>query len=238
MGMEFDAVDDVLDSTTMNGGVISAFSFSAWVYVYGGGGRAYQIRTSTLVAGQTLIFNLSAGEMDVSFEHRDTFLGGTLRKAVSSDRPITVNTWHNVIGRAKVSVPTTAMEVYVDGVEVTSYSQQDTPNLGLTDYVKMYLGNVSTLNRCFDGVINEVAFWHSYLTASEIERLQSHVKRIPLQVNPANLAAYWPLDDDHGDTASHNKVFLDLSGNHDHIRADWGGNASGTQAQSETVLSY
>lgn len=244
MGMEFDNVDDVLDNTVMDGGVTSAFSFSAWIYAYsdGGGstGRIYQVRNASFVRGQALVFNESGGAMDVSFQHWDTFsFGPSLKIASSSDRPISINTWHNVIGRAKATgVPVPPMDIYVDGVEVTSYSQQDTPNDGLDDYSRMYLGNASTLTRCFDGVINEVAIWHDYLTASEIERLQSHVKRMPLQVNPANLAAYWPLDDDQGDTASHNKVFRDLSDNLDPIRADWGPNSSGMQAQSETVLSY
>ena len=47
-----------------------------------------------------------------------------------------------------------------------------------------------------DGKITEVVIWDVALTVPEISLLyNSKVKEIPLQIRPANLKLYWPLDD-------------------------------------------
>jgi len=58
---------------------------------------------------------------------------------------------------------------------------------------------------------------------------------MPLQIQPANLVGYWPLDDHpHNDTANSANGFTwnDLSGNGNT------GTSSGTNAQGESILSY
>lgn len=236
MSIEFDNVDDVMTNTVLTGGITTEFSCSLWMYAGSDGGAVsawlYQGRNYIQQKSQVLLRDELSGAMNIAFNHRQT--GSTNKKAITSDRPASINMWHNVICLAKRNV---AMEVYVDGVEATSYSQQDIPLVGLEDFDEIYVGNISAGNRSFDGKISELALWKSFLDASEIAMLQSGVKRMPLQVDPANLLDYWPLDDRGDGTTADSKTHLDMVASH-LLTGDHGGNASGLIGYAEEVLSY
>jgi len=72
--------------------------------------------------------------------------------------------------------------------------------------IGQYAGNVS------DSRIDEFAYWNTELSTTEIALLaQSRVKRLPLQIKPANLLLYLPFDD--VNIGQSFTTAVDLSGN-------------------------
>jgi len=80
----------------------------------------------------------------------------------------------------------------INGVNTDSTLNQDTLRNGATLYGPGFAFSTSfTLN----GKLSEVALWNTVLTSAEIALYyNSRGKRIPLQIQPANLLAYYPLD--------------------------------------------
>jgi len=87
-----------------------------------------------------------------------------------------------------------------------------------------------------DDLIEEIAIWNTKLSDDEVALLySSKLKRMPLQIQPANLKLYLPLDDHTAGTALNTTVFKDLSGN--------GNDGTGTDADADSsttaeVLNY
>lgn len=149
--------------------------------------------------------------------------------------------WHHIVFQSTGS----AYEIYLDGSSKTV-----TVGLGNDDgaWADTAIGStycdIGVLERSdgsyywCDGEITEVAIWDTALTAPQIAQLyDSRIKGLPLQIAPANLKGYWPLDDHPVGTNLHGTVFKDASGNgNDGTGSDAG--SSGGQCQGETVLSY
>ena len=88
----------------------------------------------------------------------------------------------------------------------------------------------------FPGTINELAVWNTAVSATEMKLLgKSNVKRMPLQIQPANLVMYLPLDDvPEGQTGYGEALWRDMSGNGNHATA--GGTSA--MGKREEILSY
>ena len=90
-----------------------------------------------------------------------------------------------------------------------------------------------------DGAITELAIWDIGLTQKDVDQLyQSRVKRTPLQVQPDDLLAYWPLDDVPNNASGNGRRFNDYSGNGNVGIGNDGTNNVGMIGMAESVLSY
>jgi len=100
----------------------------------------------------------------------------------------------------------------------------------------------ATINSIADytnGDIYECAEWNVLLTDSEVSLLvNSKVKRMPLQIQPANLTSYWAMDDVADGASADGVTFLDMSRNANNATGVDGANNTGLTAVAETVLSY
>jgi len=128
---------------------------------------------------------------------------------------------------------------YIDNVDSGSV----TANAGLrTANLAVICARVENNGYSFYGgsEIGEVAIWNDYaLSLEEIEQLSnSKVKRMPLQISPANLLLYWPLDEQPDGTSWDADVAVDLSPNGNNGTGVDGANNTGLTAVAETVLSY
>lgn len=76
-------------------------------------------------------------------------------------------------------------------------------------------GDDFVAQRSWNGFLSEVAVYNTNLTTIELLNLnKSKMKRIALQIRPANLAYYWPLDQNfEGSTDNTANRLFDLSGN-------------------------
>ena len=85
------------------------------------------------------------------------------------------------------------------------------------------------------GGIGECAVWNSALTAHEVEQLHSGVRRMPLQIDPANLLLYAILDDNPEETGIGGDTYTDLVSRIVMTGVDADGNSLNT---SDRSLSY
>lgn len=141
-------------------------------------------------------------------------------------------TWHNHI----VVGDLTNLVLYRDGVDIASvaYSSSGTITLNTRQIARLLRTSAALYTNC---EIGEAAAWGTNLSLADIALLQSKIKGIPLQIQPANLKGYWPLDDlpEGGNLAG--ATFVDRSGNGNNGTGS-DADASGGQGRAETVLSY
>ncbi len=139
--------------------------------------------------------------------------------------------WHHVCG----TYDGETVKVYSDGIELDS-DGGPSGNLDASGQNLRIGEDGSASGRNFNGQITEVAVWSEALTLEEIKLLHSsRLKRIPLQIQPDNLLAYWPLDDHPNNETANSAdgfIFKDISGNgHD-------GTVTECNAKAEEYLSY
>ena len=141
--------------------------------------------------------------------------------------------WHHILALRSADG---SGDIYIDGV-------QDGTAAGavknLVNTITTHIGgDVRDNGSWLDGQITEVVIWTNDLTSDEIALAsKSKLKGIPLQIQPANLNTYLPLNDlSDGHAGINNDVFLDLSGN--------GNNATGKDdngsgfGKAEEILNY
>jgi len=107
------------------------------------------------------------------------------------------------------------------------------------------IGSINSGDTCagskiqyFNGQITEVAIWNTALSATDIEILyKSKIKGMPLQIKPANLVAYWPMNSGRDGTSADGDTIYDRSGNGNNGTGDDGA-GEGLTWKGEEVLSY
>jgi len=88
------------------------------------------------------------------------------------------------------------------------------------------------------GVVHEVAVWTTVLTQAQMEQLTiARTRHMPLQINTANLLAYWVLDDEEEGSSADGDTFRDYKGTHTCTGND-GANNTGLTARAEQAVSY
>ena len=126
---------------------------------------------------------------------------------------IVVDTWYHLVCTREDGTDTT--EIWINGVKETN--QVDGGN-GMGASTREFLLGLNHdtdggVDHQYNGDISEAATWDVILTDSEIVQLYSHIKRMPLQIQPNNLKFYLPLDDLASGTSITGAVHKDLSGN-------------------------
>ena len=128
--------------------------------------------------------------------------------------------------------------LFINGVEETVDTTEGTwGSTGLG--TNFYIGSRFSQTDTYDGVVQEVATWSVALTQSEIDLLvNSKLRHILLQIQPANLKGYWSMDDQETGTSADADTVRDLSGNGNNGTGDNGANNTGLTWVGETILSY
>lgn len=89
------------------------------------------------------------------------------------------------------------------------------------------------------GQLNEFALWNVVLTQAQIDLLaNSRIKGMPLQIQPANLKLYLPMDSGMAGASADLDTAWDMSGNGNNGNPDNGANDTGMNWAPETILSY
>ena len=234
-GVDFDGADDVISlptsSIVFNAG--NPFSFSCWVYW----GRSGSNAAEFLYGGS----QDWSGKIELNHDWKFLYFasdGDTPITSYSDDNAVPLNTWSHLVVTWDGSVTSTNVKFYVNGSLITYQGGQNGVNLGSDTGVK-YLGNRNDGARPFDGIMNEVALWDVVLSATDITLLaKSKVKGMPLQIQPANLVLYLPMDDVADNTSADGSTFVDRSGTGNNGTGDDGANNTGLTSKAEEVLSY
>jgi len=142
--------------------------------------------------------------------------------------------WHHATFVYSGDLP----DIYIDGALSNGATVSSGVMGNINNAVSLFIGSLRDVASYWDGTIGEIAFWNTDLSAIQAALLcDSRVKRIPLQVAPANLVAYWPMDDKPHGTNANGDTVLDISSNTNNGTGDDGaGNVLTWQA--EEVLSY
>lgn len=182
----------------------------------------------------------TAADGKITFLRREDG-GGDQQKGIDSDMNFNDGGWHHLL----IASNNTTMVMYFDCTSQTiatlTGANDNADNIANFGF-EMVLGarnNRGTIDNLGAHSLSEVAMWSQSgaPTAQEVANLcNAKVKRMPLQINPASLGGYWPLDD-RGDAATVNaQTFRDFS--------SAGNNGTGTDADgdstglAEAVLSY
>lgn len=211
--VSFDGSNDILSCGTAN--TLLTENGAATIYAYV---NATDVGET---AGRILDKGSGTGTNGVILSVRATqtvgfsVVGTTSLNRFASNNAITYGTNQSIITTWDGSLTAANSHIYIDGVEPTYATTQDMVTPTDNGASVIHIGNDSTGARTFNGIIHEVAVWDVELTAQEIAILaKSNLKRMPLQIRPANLKAYWILNECADVAACTDaSMFRDISGN-------------------------
>lgn len=238
-GIALDAADDSLSCGTSDTMMTEngAVTISAWVKPtsVGEGSNGRIIGREPAASNGHFRFILTSTST-IGFSVQ----GGTTLVATASNASITTGayqhvlvTWDGVITTAN------SVHIYVNGVETTYKTQTNGATATDNSADAILIGNSPDGTRTFDGIIDEIAVWNTVLSAQSIANLaNAKGKRLPLQISPSNLKAYWVLDEEEDGSSADGDTFIDISGNGNNCTGSDGANNTGLTASAGAVQSY
>lgn len=235
--VDFDNSDDSIG--VGSGAVIDAiyngnFTFSLW------------LKPDTLATADIMIFKGLAGTASRTFSFN---ADGAIRLFASGSTSLDIltnnstvaagNVYHVVLIGNWASITATDYKIYVNGAEASYQTQTNGNTLTSMDAYSCYIGANNAGTNPFDGFMYEVAMWNTQLSVVEIGQLYAARQHgMPLQIQAANLKAYWMLDDIADGTSGDGDLFLDSSGNGVTGTGDDGAGNAGLTCYGSTHLSY
>lgn len=142
------------------------FSISSWFYM---------APDADNTAKRPYAFESGTPDYDISYgasgnvsssSTTGTFLPYVGQVAAPVSQSLTVGAWHNVVNTFSSNGTTTTMQVYLDGVSVTSQTATTSSMSFSGIHFGYYRGNDAS--RTLDGMMDEVAVWDRALTSTEI----------------------------------------------------------------------
>lgn len=237
-GVIIDALDDKINlgdhaDFSPHAGASGQMTVFAWVKNNADTGDRQWIVTKGTGSNYEFAIYLGSSE---TFSCNIWNLGGDDRMNASGTTVFSIGDWHAVACTYNRETP--RMDVFVDGVsEANDTTSAGDSADGTSDLLIGARGD--SANFFLNGTVSEVAMWDVALTDAEILSLStSRVKRMPLQVRPASLVFYLPLDDISDGVSADGATFRDLSQNGHDGTGDNGGNDTGLTATAEAVSSY
>lgn len=233
----YQVTNAVLDNPT-------ALSTSIWVNPNdkggGGNGRIWDKRTVADTQCRLFYWSGSTGILYPAFEV-DTNLVNLIQL---SDVAVSTQSWSNIIQTWDGTLNLTGVHIYINGAEVSySASSSNGTGVAITDAGGIFnIGNknLAAFNRACGGVLSELAIWTSVLSTSEILALaKGKIKGLPLQIQPSNLKAYFPLNDfSENIGATGTGTVRDLSATGATGTPGFGAGGSSPLGVAEQILSY
>lgn len=209
-----------LSVSMCSGAILNLHTNSGWVEI-GAGGTSGPILTNVITVSCwfTLTTNFSgSGVLGVMLDKGRTtavpsdslynisIFTNKLRFQYMTSGPI-FHRWVTEPFFSDVGVPThvavtftygtgSSLKYYVNGTNVAgAWRQGDGNTVPASNTNPLWYMSDAVANN-FRGVLNDVAIWNTILTPAQIQLLYaSNIKRIAMQVSPANLVLYSPLDD-------------------------------------------
>ena len=243
-GVLFDGVDDLINcgsNASIDNIFASGGTVSCWIYAdsYGTNDKAYCVaKFSTSTYGWILwITNTVGAENSLTFNHNASVDQGSWECLDD----MSTGSWHHIAVTYNKDDTANDPSMYLNGNKLT-IDDDNNPVGTLTDDSSndVLIGGRSTdTERIFDGKINEVALWNVALSENEIIQLyKARLKKLPIQIQPSNLKAYWMLDDIKDGSSCDGATFYDFTGNGNNGTGDDGANDSGLTGKGEEVKSY
>lgn len=158
----------------------------------------------------------------------------------NGDTDIGTSTWAHVTVTHTTTPNPDETEFFLNGV--TDGTATVNSSFGYAGVTVMHFGSNfpgASRNEMMDGIISEYAEWDVVLTDAQILLAgTSKGKRIPLQIDPTNLIAYYPLDDQPDGTSNDGNVFRSFGTGGNICTGDDGAGNTGVIAKAEEVITY
>lgn len=166
-GLSFDGSNDVVSvapSASLNN--LSAVTLSAWIRPNNAGENSFG-RVLQKESGLKLYLTSSN---QVAFEVTH---GTTNLKRTTGSNAISYGTWTHVVVTWTGSATASNVHIYLNGTEVGSYSTTTNGSGTRTDDStgNLNIGNNATLDRSFNGLLDEIRIYNRVLSAAEIAAL-------------------------------------------------------------------
>lgn len=234
MAVKFDGVDDYItcgDISSLEG--LTAFSVGVWEKWLGTvsttGSSKTLIRKQSggtcwaLVVGVTSPFN--RGRLWIN-------IAGSWYNSGDGTTDVADGNWHLVVGTWDGS----NIRIYADaGAAENSTVQSGTMS---SDASTVSIGTYLATGEPWNGLMTDIFAYNVGLTQAEIEQIYyARLKGMPLQIRPANLKTYWPLDNVSHAVSGDAAIFPDRVGGWNGTGID-GANNTGLTGEAETYLSY
>jgi hypothetical protein len=186
--VSFDGTDDYMDipdSTTLE---TTAFTWSAWFYC-----TAID-RYNIIVDTATHTSNFHGYEIFVvNSTNKIRFVSYHTNDKIDSTTAVTANTWFHVAATHEAG----SDKLYVNGSLEASGSAS---NFSTTDAANLRIGSSSIFDFYHQGLIDEVAFFNSALSASNITSIYN--SGVPNDISSLSPVGWWRMGDNDGATGT------------------------------------
>ena len=185
--VSFDGTDDYLDIPDSTALETTAFTWSAWFYCTAINRHNPIVDTSTsgaLFDGYHIRVNTTNKIRFASYDAND-FLDSTTT--------VSANTWYHVAATHESG----SDKLYVNGSLENSGSAG---NFQVSDVANLRIGSSSILNMYHQGLIDEVAFFNSALSASDVTAIYD--SGAPNDISSLSPVGWWRMGDNDGGTGT------------------------------------
>ena len=229
-GVDFDGTDDQIDTVDINAlDGASGITVACWMK-WGGASGGWTTDRKLSRKGSTYTLFGGSTNSKVNFGIKDS--GASWHFSGDSTTSVDDNAWYHIAGVYDGS----HMRIYVNGNDENNSNEGAFVTESNANSVPVGSADGSDY---FNGEITEFAIWDTGLSAAQLSLLaNSKVKRMPLQIEPANIQIYLPMDAEESGTSADGDTFLYLSENGNNGTGDDGAGNTGLTATGEEILSY
>lgn len=201
--LDFDGIDDrvvVGNISSFNFERTDNISLEAWVQTTASGFNFIMSKQNTLglnFSGYSLF--TSDGSLD--FQLVNNFPGNAIWVS-TPDININDGNWHHVVATYSGTSDESGVMLYVDGIHIPHNVIENTLSATIQNTASFNIGDRTSTNLPFDGLIDEVRVWNSTRSANDI-RENMH---LTLDGCETNLVAYYQFNDGTGSATLEDKA--------------------------------
>lgn len=201
------------------------------------GSGLFMLHKGTASAREYSLRETASGKITVNFY--DNVFGSRIGQ-VTDSIVLSVGVLAFIVVTYDGSGTSAGIKIYLNGVLQASSSDEALPYTAMHNQAQpARIGTFFTNPNFTNALIIEIALWGHELSVIEVGQVSnSKVKYMPLQIQPTDLRAYWPMDDGIDGASADGDTVRDLSGNGNDGVGNDGPNNSGLTWTAEEVLSY
>lgn len=186
--VSFDGTDDYMDIPDSTALETTAFTWSAWFYCTAI--DKYNIIVNSGTSTQT-----SNGYVIFVRDNTNKITFGSYSSVdyIASNTTVSANTWYHVAATHESG----SDKLYVNGTLEASGSAS---NFSTTDAANLRIGSSSIFNLYHTGLIDEVAFFNSALSASNVSSIYN--SGVPNDISSLSPVGWWRMGDNDGATGT------------------------------------
>lgn len=189
--ISLDGSDDYMDIPDSTALETTAFTWSAWFYC-----TAIN-RHNPIVDTSTSVSNYDGYHIRVNTTNNIRFVSYSASNFMDSTTAVSANTWYHVVATHEAG----SDKLYVNGTLEASGSAS---SFSMSDAANLRVGSASIYSMYHQGLIDEVSFFNSALSASNVTAIYNGGLPNDIGINGLNLnpVGWWRMGDNDGGTGT------------------------------------